>query len=90
MWVFIFTHTHNPIIYCMNKLSTTLLQIALLIAFIVGSAAYWITLGIVAACIWIVAIIYTVLYRLYRAFRAFFYVLLTDPKNSKSRKSITW
>ncbi len=75
----------------MKKLSRLTVHFSLLIAFIVGSVAYWGSLGILAFFIWTLAIGYTILYRLYRATTVFFKVLLSSPtKVSKTAKSSTW
>lgn len=63
----------------MKYLSKLLFHISLVIAFFVGSVAYWSALGILALFIWSIAILYSVIYRLIKASTAFFQVLLTNP-----------
>jgi hypothetical protein len=74
----------------MNHIGKSIFQIILIIAFIVGSAAYWSALGIVALFIWLTGLTYAGMFRLYKAFLAFFQVLVTNQRSTKNRKSVSW
>lgn len=74
----------------MKRLAKIAFQSTLIVAFVVGSLAYWAALGILAASIWIMALLYAGIFRVATAFQAFIVVLFSPSPKTKAAKSNFW
>jgi hypothetical protein len=75
----------------MKNLNKILGHSLLLVAFVTGSVAYWIALGLLTLFIWTIALVYAIVYRIIQAIAAFFQVLFAPAgKGTKAFKSSFW